>query len=212
MRDRSAIAQYEATVVLVVISLSLGSLVYSAMRRGPGITTQPVFVDSVTELGGTPEMVLVRMNSSTLTTVSSLSVDSASSVGGILKLNGSGYSESTSLCANGATTFFSVFASRGGIVGVATDGRSWVSGEWTRSASVSAGWQELVFENATTCTVTLPGGATLPSRWTNNSTLISSIPALGGLSGLSFEFFLPVDGGPHKVLVTTTGGLENIEV
>ena len=66
---RAAIAHYEATVVLIVISLSLGSIVYGGLRREPSLTAEPVFVNVETPVGGNPPVTRVVVNSSSATTI-----------------------------------------------------------------------------------------------------------------------------------------------
>ena len=212
MRSRTAVAQYEATIVLVVISLSLASVVYTAMRRETGLAPQPVFVDAVTRLGGSPVIERLTMNSSSATTVTSVALDAASSASGVLAFDGSTYSTVNSLCALGRTTFFSVLAPQAGTLEVATDGASWVSGAWAGSATVSAGWQEVMIEGGASCSITLPGGAVLPAAWSPASPCLSSVPLTGRLSGTAFTFYVPAGGGPHTLLLTSTGGFDDVEV
>lgn len=211
MRSRGALAQYEATLVLVVISLSLASVVYEGLR-GSEPSPRPLFVDSVTGLGGSPAIVRVLINSSLPATVTSLELDAARSGSGVLGFNGSGYSTVGLLCFPGLTTFFSVLASRRGALEVATDGRPWIAGAWTASANVSAGWQELMIRGGTSCSVTLPGGETLGARWNSSSQVVSSIPSAGALSGTVFTFYVPAGAGRHTLLLTTTGGFEDVAV
>lgn len=212
MRASRAIAQYEATVVLVVISLSLASVVYTAVKREAGVSSQPIFVSAVTAIGGTPTIDRVVVNSSSPAGISSISLDSASSSSGVLEFNGSGYSTVDSLCAAGGTTFFSVLASQAGTLQVSTNGASWVSGAWTSSESVSAGWQEVMIQGGSSCSVTLPGGGAAPAMWTASSGLLSSLPLMGSHSGTSFTFYVPTAGGPQAILLASTGGLDDIEV
>jgi hypothetical protein len=212
MKSRSAIAQYEATVVLVVISLALASVVYTGLRRESSLDPQPVFVNEETAIGGTPTIERVEMNSSTATTVSSLSLDSANSESGVLAFGGGAYSTTQSLCAAGATTFFSVLAPQAGTLEVATNGAAWVSGTWGDAVKVTSGWQEVMIGGATTCTITLPGGASIPGRWNQSSALLSSIPVQGPPTGTAFTVYVPTGGGSHSLLITTTGGLDDVSV
>src|SRR5437879_4303714 len=123
--SRVAIAQYEATLVLIVISLSLGSIVYGGLDKETSLSAEPVFVNVETPLGGNPPIARVVVNSSSATTITSFSLDEASSRDGVLAFDGSSFSISGSLCAVGATTFFSVFAPQAGTLTVMTDGRAW---------------------------------------------------------------------------------------
>lgn len=211
-RRGRAIAQYEATVVLVVISLALAAVVYQGMRGLARTSPEPVFVAAVTPLGGALGIERVVLNASTATTVSSLSVDSASSGSGVLALDSAGYSVSSSLCGPNLTTFFSVLAPQAGTLAVSSDGESWVSGTWGGSVAVSEGWQEVIIQDAASCTVTLPGGATVPSQWKESAGALSSVPVEGALSGTGFAFFIPTGQGEHRVLITTNGGFTDVEV
>ena len=210
MRSRAAVAQYEATVVLVVVSLSLASVVYAGLRRGSSLQPQSVFVNVETLMAGSPSIERLVVNASSLASVSSLSLDSAGSVRGILHFDGNSYSTTASLCAAGETTFFSVLASQAGQLQVATDGEAWVSGTWGAAASVPAGWQEVMIVDGTHCTVTLPGGQAVASQWSLSSQALSSVPVLGSLAGTTFELYFPVGGGPHTVLLTTSGGFDQV--
>jgi hypothetical protein len=212
MKSRSAIAQYEATIVLVVISLSLASIVYSSLRRDSSIEPEPLFVNQETLIGGSPTLERLEVSSSSTTTISSLTLDEASSSTGVLAFDGSGYSSVPSLCAAGVTTFFSVLASRSGTLEVATDGKSWVSGVWGDKVSVSSGWQEIMIQGGTSCTVTLPGAEVVSGEWNQSSTLVSSVPVQGALTGTSFTLYLPSAGGLHSLLITSTGGFDTVSL
>lgn len=212
MRSRGAIAQYEATIVLVVISLSLASVVYTGLRRESRLQPSPVFVNGETDIGGSPPIERLEVNSSSATTLSSLSLDAASSTRGVLEFNGSAYSTTTSLCGAGVTTFFSVLAPKAGTLEVSTNGGSWVSGTWGQSVSVASGWQEVMIQDGTSCVVTLPGGQTVPTQWSSTSALVSSIPLEGGLTGTAFTVYVPSGGGAHSLLITTSGGFDDVSV
>jgi hypothetical protein len=210
MKNRSAIAQYEATVVLVMISLSLASIVYSGLRRESSLEPRPLFVSEETPIGGNPVIERLQVNSSSATTVSSLGLDAASSAEGVIAFDGSSYSTVTSLCAAGVTTFFSVLASQSGTLEVATDGKSWVSGTWGGAVSVLPGWQEVMIQGGTSCSITLPGGQMVPTRWNASSPFVSSIPVDGPLSGTAFTIYVPSGGGSHSLLLTSSGGFDDV--
>ena len=212
MNSRSAIAQYEATIVLVVISLSLASVVYTGLRRESSLDPDPLFVNEETTIGGSPAIQRLEVNSSSATTVSSLSLDAASSTAGVLAFNGSSYSTTRSLCAAGVTTFFSVMASHAGTLQVVTNGASWVSGAWAGTVSVSSGWQEVMIQGGTSCTVTLPGGQAVPTQWSPSSALVSSVPVDGALTGTAFTVYIPTGGGAHSLLLTSSGGFDDVSV
>jgi hypothetical protein len=209
MKPRVATAQYEATVVLVVVSLSLASIVYGGLRREASMGTSPVFVDEETPVGGTPEIVRIEVKSSTTTTISSLSLDEASSTSGTITFDGSSYSTSSSLCSAGMTVFFSVDAEVAGALDVATDGRAWISGTWGTAESVSPGWHELMIQDGTTCSITLPGGHVV-SGSNSSSPLVSPVPLEGAHTGTSFTLYIPSGGAAHRLLITSTGGFDNV--
>jgi len=209
-KSRVAIAQYEATIVLVVISLSLGSIVYGGLKGETSLRAEPVFANEKTLIGGNPPIARVVVNSSSATALTSFSLDEASSRDGVLAFDGSSFSPSGSLCAAGATTFFSVLAPQGGTLRVTTDGRSWVAGTYGSAVNVSKGWHELMIKAGTSCSITLPGGQTVPGQWNPASPLVSSIPVEGALSGTSFTFYIPDGGGPHRMLITSTGGFDAV--
>ncbi len=210
MKSRAALAQYEATVVLVVLSLSLASMVYAGLKREASLAPAPVFASVETSVGGTPDIERVDVNSSAVTTISSVSLDGASSTGGVVAFDGVGYSTSSDLCAHGKTTFFSVDAQQAGTLKVVTDGRAWVSGVLGSAASVAPGWHELMIEGGATCSIALPGGQAVSGTWNSSATLVSSIPMEGARSGTSFVFFVPCGGGAHRLLVTSTGGFDDV--
>ncbi|HVB95506.1 MAG TPA: hypothetical protein VND41_02755 [Nitrososphaerales archaeon] len=212
MKSRAAIAQYEATIVLVMISLSLASVVYTSLRRESSLAPEPLFVNEETPIGGSPAIQRLEVNSSSATTISSFSLDEASSSAGVLAFDGSSYSTTKSLCAAGMITFFAVFASQPGTLEVTTDGKSWVSGTWGGTVGVSSGWQEVMIKDGTSCTLTLPGGESVPGQWSPSSPLLSSIPVEGPLTGTSFTVYIPGGGGSHSLLMTSSGGLDSVSL
>jgi hypothetical protein len=207
-RRRVAIAQYEATVVLIMISLSLASIVYAGLRRESTLKSVSLFVNSETLIGGSPVIDRIVANSSSSTVLSSFSLDAASSTDGVLAFDGSGYSTSIEFCARGATTFFSVFTSQPGLVQITTDGRPWVSGSSGESIHVSPGWHEVMIAGGTSCSITLPGGKILGGPWSPGSAYVSSIPVDGNLNGTSFSFYVPTEGNLHHLLITSSGGFD----
>jgi hypothetical protein len=209
MKSRTAIAQYEATVVLVVLSLSLAAIVYGGLRREASLSSSPVFINEETSVGGTPDIVRLEVNSSAATTVSSLSLDDSSSTSGTIAFDGSAYSTSISLCTMDKTTFFSVDASLAGTLEVATDGRAWISGTWGTAESVQAGWHEVMIQGGSTCSIILPGGEVV-SGSDSSSPLVSTVPMEGGYTGTSFTLYVPSGGGAHSLLITSTGGFDHV--
>ena len=207
---RPAIAQYEATVVLIVISLSLGTIVYGGLKYETTLAAEPVFVNTKTPLGGNPPVARVVVNSSSATTVTSFSIDESSTKDGILAFDGSSFSTSASLCEAGATTLFSVLAPQAGTLTVATDGRAWIAGTRGSAVTVSQGWQEVMIRAGASCSIVLPGGLTAPGKWNSSSPFVSSIPIQGPLSGTAFTFYIPDGGGLHRILITSTGGFDAV--
>ncbi|MDA4116834.1 MAG: hypothetical protein OK455_00625 [Thaumarchaeota archaeon] len=212
MPSRTAIAQYEATVVLIVVSLSLASIVYQGLKPEANLGSKPIFVNDETIIGGDPTIERVVSNSSSSTVISSFSVDAASSNGGILALIGATYSSSPTLCTGSATTFFSVLARQAGSIQIATDGRPWVSGSTGASIQVSAGWHEVMIVNGTTCSISLPGGEVVSGPWSPASTTVSPVPVDGNPGGITFAIYLPTDGNPHSILMTFGGGFDAFEI
>jgi len=208
IESRRGIAQYEATILLVVISLSLGSIVYGGLKKETGLRAEPVFVNEETPIGGNPTIARVVVNSSSVTTITSFSLDQASSVEGVLSFDGSSFFTSGSLCAAGATTFFSVHAPQAGTLTVTTSGRAWIAGTYGSAVTVSPGWHEVMIQASDSCSITLPGGGAVPSRWNSSSSVVSSIPVEGALSGTSFTFYVPDGSGRHRLLMTTNGGFD----
>jgi len=209
-QTRPAIAQYEATVVLVVISLSLGTVVYGGLKNETTLTAEPVFVNVKTPLGGNPALARVVVNSSSATTVTSFSLDEASSKDGVIAFDGSSFSISPSLCAAGATTLFSVLAPHAGALTVTTDGIAWIAGTRGSAVTVSQGWQEVMIRAGASCSIVLPGGLAVPGKWNSSSPVVSSIPIQGPLSGTAFTFYVPDGGGLHRLLITSTGGFDAV--
>ncbi len=193
-----------------MISLSLASIIYGGLKRESNLGSESIFVNEETVIGGTPTLERVGANSSFRAALSSLALDSASSAGGVLAFNGSGYSSSSSFCANDTTTFFSVFAPQAGPVQVATEGRAWVSGTWGNSVQVAAGWHEVMIVDGASCSITLPGGQVVNGPWSPFSSLASSLPVDGSPVGVSFVLYLPTDGNSHSLLLTSSGGLDKV--
>jgi hypothetical protein len=137
-----------------------------------------------------------------------LDIDEASSSVGILALVGSSYTQVSSLCAEGATTFFSVYSAASGELVVKADGGSWVDGYSGTSLRVSAGWHEIILGGARNCEITLPGGRTLSSLGSE----VNSIPVIGRPESRSFTVYLPFAGSRHQLQVLFTGGVDSLEI
>lgn len=207
MRTTRAIAEYQAAVILVAISLALASVAYSAMGRR-ALEPEGVFSNSLVELGGTQPLVRLAVNSSESVALTSFSADGASSSAGVLDLGPAGYQTSQSLCLGGGTTFFSVLAPQAGTVQVTSNGQSWISGSWTSSEPEAAGWHEVMIDGATSCSVTLPGGEAV----TSPGPLTSTVPVEGALNGTGFLLYVPTDSLQHVFLLTSDGGLDTVGV
>jgi hypothetical protein len=78
--------------------------------------------------------------------------------------------------------------------------------------SVSSGWLEVMIRDGTSCTLTLPGGQTVPGQWSPLSPYLSSIPIEGPLTGTSFTAYVPGGGGTHSLLMTSSGGLDSVSL
>ncbi len=187
--------------------VSLSYLVYSQAPR-PDSSGHLVFLNDVRHIIGSPSLALVAINSSAPDTVVELDIDEASSSAGILALVGSSYSPFKSLCAEGATTFFSVYAPASGELFINADGKSWVDGYAATSLRVSPGWHEVILSGARSCEITLPGGHVL----TTPGSGVNPIPVIGRLESRSFALYLPFAGSRHQLQVLFTGGVDSIEI
>jgi hypothetical protein len=207
-KTRRAVAEYQAAVILVAITLALASVAYSALRRQV-LEPEGVFSNSLVQLGGTPPLVRLAVNSSESVSLTSFSADEASSANGVLFIDSAGYhTMGGSLCVGGGTSFFSVLTTQSGNLQVTSNGQSWISGAWTSSEQEAPGWHEVMIDGATSCSITLPGGqvVTGPGFPTN------SIPVEGALNGTSFVLYVPTDSLQHVFLLTSDGGLDTVGV
>jgi hypothetical protein len=110
------------------------------------------------------------------------------------------------------TTFYSVHAPETGTLSVTTDGRVWVAGTYGSSVTVGPGWREVMIQAGTHCSISIPGGQSVSEHWNASSPLVSSFPIEGALSGTSFTFYIPHGGGPHRLLLTSEGGFDNVAI
>jgi len=205
--SRRGVAQYEAAVVLVAISLAMTSILYSAVKRQT-LSPEAVFANSTVDLGGNPMLVRLAVNGSQSVTLTSFAADEADSVDGILYIDSVGYHYSPSLCTPSGTTFFSVLATQPGLLSVTSNGRSWISGAWTGSQLETPGWHEVMIAGASSCSITLPGGQVV----TTQGPLTRSVPVEGAINGTSFVLCLPTDSSKHIFLLTTSGGFDSIDL
>src|SRR2546422_6552730 len=126
-RRRRAVVEVYSSLVIIAMVVSLSYLVYSQAPR-PTNSGNLVFLNDVRHIFASPPLVLVAVNASAPDTMVELDIDEASSSAGILALVGSAYTSVKSLCAEDATTFFSVYAAGSGELLLQTDGESWVDG------------------------------------------------------------------------------------
>ena len=187
--------------------VSLSYLVYSQAPR-PTSSGHLVFLNNIHHVFASPSLVLVAINSSARDTVVEMDIDEASSSDGILALVGSSYRQVNYLCAEGATTFFSVYAAAPGELVVNADGESWVDGYAASSLGVDAGWHEIILSGARSCQVTLPGGHAITSPGSG----VSRIPFIGRLESSSFALYLPFAGSRHQLRVLFSGGIDSLEI
>jgi len=68
----------------------------------------------------------------------------------------------------------------------------------------------VMIQAGTFCSVTLPGGRAVQGLWNSSSPVVSSIPVEGPLSGTAFTFYLPEGRSMHHLLITSTGGFDDV--
>ncbi len=207
-RRRRAVVEVYSSLLIIAMVVSLSYLVYS---QGPRPTTEgrPVFLNRIQHLFGYPSLVLVAINSSVHETVVEVDIDETSSSAGILALKGSSYTAVQSLCAEGATTLFSVYAASSGRIVVDADGESWIDGYVTNSLRVDAGWHEVILSSAARCEIRLPGGEVLTSLGSRG---VNTIPVIGSLASRSFAMYLPFAGARHQLQVVFRDGIDSFEI
>jgi hypothetical protein len=138
-------------------------------------------------------------------------VDGVSSQDGVLYLDGSGNYGTTpsSLCLQGATTFFSVFAQSAGLLQVQSNGNAWIDGHWAASLAVASGWNEVMISDASSCAVVTPSGATVSGPGPG----VSGLPMTGVIPSLSFTLYVPSSGSPdlsQLLVIFSDGGYDRI--
>ena len=206
-RRRRAVVEVYSSLVIIAMVVSLSYLVYSQAPR-PTSSGHLVFLNNIRRVFDSPSLVLVAINSSAPDTVVEVDIDEASSSDGILALVGSSYTPVKYLCAEGATTFFSVYAAAPGELVVNADGESWVDGYAASSLRVDAGWHEIILSGALSCEIALPGGQAL----TFPGSGVSSIPFIGRLESRSFALYLPFTGTRHQLRILFSGGVDSFEI
>ncbi|TLX97019.1 MAG: hypothetical protein E6K96_04505 [Thaumarchaeota archaeon] len=206
-RRHRAVVEVYSSLVIIAMVVSLSYLVYSQAPR-PTNSGNLVFLNDVRHIFASPPLVLVAVNASAPDTVVELDIDEASSSAGILALVGSSYTSVKSLCAEDATTFFSVYAAASGELIIKADGESWVDGYAVNSLWVGAGWHEVVLGGARSCEIILPGGGALTSPGSG----VNPIPVIGRLESRSFALYLPFAGSRHQLQILFTGGVDSLEI
>lgn len=195
-----AVAEVYSALVVVAVTLALSYVAY-AQARFP-VSAQPTYVASSYVIYGSPSMFLLRVNSSEPSSVVELSLDSASSLSGVLELRDSGYDTTDSLCSQSVTTFFSVYTGAG-TLSVEDNGLTWIDGNSSDALPVLQGWHEVIISNASSCTVKLPGGQALEYP----SDLLSTIPLQQPIPQ-SFVFIIPCSTFGHTVTLSFNEGSE----
>lgn len=197
-RSRPGVAELYGAVLLVAVTLSLGYAAYENVRLPA--SREPVFVYGSYTVYGYPSLMFVTVNWSAPATPEFMSIDKASTSGGILAFDGSGYRAVNQLCAPALTTFFSITTGSGTLT-VSSDGKVWIDGVQESSASVTPGMHELLISGATGCSIRLPDGSTVSYP----STSVSALP-ISFDGGGSLRTVIPyVSVGHDLLLVFDTG-------
>ncbi len=194
---RAAVAELYATLVVISITFSMSYVIYSELSA-PRTGDRLVFLNRTSVIEGPPELVLLQVNVSKPTTLVSVQIDNISASSGILALGLNGYANSPTPCGSGLVTFFSVRTSAPAQLNLRSNGETWMGGYWSNAGAVGVGWTEVMINNASSCSVSVPGGtiSTLPLSGTNEST--------------NFRLFLPVASGTHYALLMFTGGFDKV--
>jgi hypothetical protein len=204
MRRSKGVSTFVATLVLVGIALSLSYVVYE------GVSTiappeQEVFTNQVNQVGGPQGIVQIVVNASSPGSPLAFEAGGSSSQSGILYFDGAGYGTTHGLCLAGATTFFSILTGSGTIT-TTGNGESWIDGQWTDSLVVRAGWQEVMFSNASSCTITMPGGRTAVFPGAD----VSPIPLIGSVPSSAFDLYVPAGSSTGPFLLAFDGSYDRI--
>ena len=207
-RRHRAVVEVYSSLVIIAMVVSLSYLVYSQAPR-PTSSGHLVFLNNIRRVFASPTLFLVAINSSAPDAVVEVDIDEASSSAGILALVGSSYTSVEYLCAEGATTLFSVYAVASGELVIHTDGESWVDGYAASSLGVDAGWHEIIVSGGRSCEITLPGGLAVTSPGSGG---VSPLPFIGRLESRSFELYLPFAGSRHQLRVLFSGGVDSLEI
>jgi hypothetical protein len=190
-------AELYATLIVLSITLSLSYLVYSELRA-PRTGDQVAFLNRTSVIAGSPDLLLLQVDSSKPSVLVSVQIDNISASSGVLALDANGYTNSGAPCERGLVTFFSVHSPVSSRVSILSDGGTWVGGYWRNSGAIGAGWTEVMIKNGSACSLSVPGGT------------ISSLPLNAGEATTHFSLFLPVAGGTHHALLIFTGGFDRV--
>jgi hypothetical protein len=185
----------------VAVTIALSALVSSHLQYAP--RPEPVFAASSMEIPGTTSLYILGINSSSPSQPVQVTVDSSSSTGGVLALTQSGFVSIGSLCASGDTTFFSARTSQG-LLSVSSDGQVLIDGVSGPSLAVKAGWHEVIVGDASSCSLSAPGGLVL----VYGSPYISTVPRVQSGNN-SFSFIVPYYSGGHSVAINFGSGVES---
>lgn len=204
MRYRRGVSTFVATLVLVSIALSLSYVVYEGVSKiAP--PEQEVFTNQLYQVGGPLGLVQIVVNSSAPGSPLAFEADGSSSQSGILYYNGTGYGTTNGLCLAGATTFFSIMTGSGTFT-AASNGDAWIDGRWTDSMVVQPGWQEVMFSDASSCTVTLPDGQSPVFPGPN----VSAVPMMGNVPSSTFDLYVPAGSSEGPFLLVFDGSYDRI--
>lgn len=204
MTRSKGVSTFLATLVLVSITLSLSYVVYEGVSRiAP--PQQDIFTNRVSQIGGSPELLQVVVNSSSPGTPLAFEAGGASSQAGVLYFDGTSYATTQHLCIANGTTFFSVHTGSG-VLSASSNGRAWIDGYWTDTLAVQAGWHEVMFSGASSCSVTEPDGTITAYPGKD----VSTLPIMGGLPASSFVLYVPADGSASSFLMVFDGSYDRI--
>jgi len=204
MTRSKGVSTFLATLILVSITLSLSYVVYEGVSRiAP--PQQDIFTNQISQIGGSPELLQMVVNSSSPGAPLAFEAGGASSQAGVLYFDGTRYGTTQHLCLANGTTFFSVHTGYG-VLSAGSNGRTWIDGYWTDTLAVQAGWHEVMFSGASSCSVTEPDGtiAAYPGKD------ISTLPIMGTLPASSFVLYVPADGSASSFLMVFDGSYDRI--
>ncbi|MDG6898124.1 MAG: hypothetical protein JRN24_00155 [Nitrososphaerota archaeon] len=195
-----AVAELYSALLVVAITLALSYLIFTHLHFS--FTGQPVFVGSMLQEYGTPSLLRLYVNSSEQTNATEFRVDSASSLEGVLAMDGPNYTTSPALCAPGLSTFFSVYTASG-MLSISTNGAASIDGARETASNVGEGWHEVIMTNASSCQIILPGGSQLAYP----SALVSTIPFTVDGSR-TFAFLVPFEEVGHTLTIAFRGAVQ----